>query len=437
MEGTDHGTRVVGRGLLLLAVTAVAACAQPARRGAGREEAAVVRPGITVLLEDSLHVLGGRRIALITNQTGVDAEGRSDADLLMTDPRVQRAGITLVRLFSPEHGIRGDVDHENVPDVRDARTGLMVHSLYRRETVPPPDSLLRDLDGLVFDLQDIGTRTWTYVGLMVYAMRAAARVGIPFVVLDRPNPLGGRADGPLLDAALANPEDPTSERRGLAFALYPAPLRHGMTMGELARFFAAELRIPVQLTVVPAAGWRRAMWWDETKLPWIVPSPAMVSLTSALVYPSLVAFESSNLSVGRGTDLPFQRFGAPWLDAPRVARLLEERGLNGVRFEAERFTPRQPTDGKFGGREIPGVRVVVEDRDRVQSGRLGAAILWAVAQVHRDSLRVTARGFDQRFGAPEAREALLAGDDPDGVIDRMLPAVVDFQRRVREHLLYR
>lgn len=437
MEGTDHGTRVVGRGLLLLAVTAVAACAQPARRGAGREEAAVVRPGITVLLEDSLHVLGGRRIALITNQTGVDAEGRSDADLLMTDPRVQRAGITLVRLFSPEHGIRGDVDHENVPDVRDARTGLMVHSLYRRETVPPPDSLLRDLDGLVFDLQDIGTRTWTYVGLMVYAMRAAARVGIPFVVLDRPNPLGGRADGPLLDAALANPEDPTSERRGLAFALYPAPLRHGMTMGELARFFAAELRIPVQLTVVPAAGWRRAMWWDETKLPWIVPSPAMVSLTSALVYPSLVAFESSNLSVGRGTDLPFQRFGAPWLDAPRVARLLEERGLNGVRFEAERFTPRQPTDGKFGGREIPGVRVVVEDRDRVQSGRLGAAILWAVAKVHRDSLRVTARGFDQRFGAPEAREALLAGDDPDGVIDRMLPAVVDFQRRVREHLLYR
>lgn len=437
MEGTDHGTRVVGRGLLLLAVTAVAACAQPARRGAGREEAAVVRPGITVLLEDSLHALGGRRIALITNQTGVDAEGRSDADLLMTDPRVQRAGITLVRLFSPEHGIRGDVDHENVPDVRDARTGLMVHSLYRRETVPPPDSLLRDLDGLVFDLQDIGTRTWTYVGLMVYAMRAAARVGIPFVVLDRPNPLGGRADGPLLDAALANPEDPSSERRGLAFALYPAPLRHGMTMGELARFFAAELRIPVQLTVVPAAGWRRAMWWDETKLPWIVPSPAMVSLTSALIYPSLVAFESSNLSVGRGTDLPFQRFGAPWLDAPRVARLLEERGLNGVRFEAERFTPRQPTDGKFGGREIPGVRVVVEDRDRVQSGRLGAAILWAVAQVHRDSLRVTARGFDQRFGAPEAREALLAGDDPDGVIDRMLPAVVDFQRRVREHLLYR
>lgn len=428
---------MAGRGLLLLSVTAALACAQPPGREPARPEPGRVRPGITVLLEDSLHVIGGRRIAVITNQTGVDAKGVSDVDLLRTDARAKRAGVTVVRLFSPEHGIRGTIDRPDVPDVRDERSGLMVHSLYARETVPPPDSLLRDLDALVFDLQDIGTRTWTYVGLMVYSMRAAARVGIPFVVLDRPNPLGGRVDGPMLEASLANPDDPASGKPGQAFALYPAPLRHGMTMGELARFFAGELEIPVQLTVVPAAGWRRAMWWDETGLPWIVPSPAMVSLTSALVYPALVAFERSNLSVGRGTALPFQRFGAPWLDAPRVARLLNERGLNGVRFEAERFRPEAPTDGKFGGREIPGVRVIVEDRDRVQAGRLGASITWAVAQVHGDSLRLTARGFDLRFGSPTAREALLRGDDPDGVIDRMLPEVVEFQRRTREYLLYR
>jgi uncharacterized protein YbbC (DUF1343 family) len=321
--------------------------------------------------------------------------------------------------------------------VIDERSGLMVHSLYRRETMPPPDSLLLDLDALVFDLQDIGTRTWTYVGVMVYAMRAAARVGIPFIVLDRPNPLGGRVDGPMLDAALANPEDPTSERRGKAYALYPAPLRHGMTMGELARFFAAELKIPVRLHVIPASGWRRTMWWDDTKLPWIVPSPAMVSLASATIYPSLVAFEGSNVSVGRGTDAPFQQFGAPWLDAPRVARLLQDRAMPGVRFEAIRIRPQAPTDNKYGGREIPGVRIHLEERDRIQSGRLGAAILWAIRQTTPDSLRLTARTFDDRFGSPVAREALLRGEDPDGVIDRMLPEVVAFQRRVREYWLYR
>jgi uncharacterized protein YbbC (DUF1343 family) len=434
---TGHGMRVAGRILWCLTLTAGLACAQPPRAGNAAAEPTRVRPGITVLMEDSLALIRGKRIALLTNQTGVDAAGVSDVELLQKDVRAVRARVRLVRLFSPEHGIRGTIDRPDVPDVIDERSGLMVHSLYRRETMPPPDSLLLDLEALVFDLQDIGTRTWTYVGVMVYAMRAAARVGIPFIVLDRPNPLGGRVDGPMLDAALANPEDPTSERRGKAYALYPAPLRHGMTMGELARFFAAELKIPVRLHVIPASGWRRTMWWDDTKLPWIVPSPAMVSLASATIYPSLVAFEGSNVSVGRGTDAPFQQFGAPWLDAPRVARLLEERAMPGVRFEAIRIRPQSPTDNKYGGREIPGVRIHLEERDRIQSGRLGAAILWAIHQTTPDSLRLTARTFDDRFGSPVAREALLRGEDPDGVIDRMLPEVVAFQRRVREYWLYR
>lgn len=422
-------------GLLLWTSMACAAAprSQEARRGPGR---AAFRPGVTVLLEDSLQVLAGRRVALIINHTSVDAAGATLVDLLQSDARAKRANVQVVRLFSPEHGIRGNLDVTNLPDERDTRSGLMVHSLYRRETMGPPDSLLRDVDALVFDLQDIGTRTWTYVGVMVYAMRAAARVGIPFVVLDRPNPLGGRAEGLLLDSALANPEDPTPERRGKAYGLYPAPLRHGMTMGEMARWFAAELRIPVQLSVVAMSGYRRSMWWDETGMPWTVPSPSMTSLTSALIYPALVPFEGSNLSVGRGTELPFQQVGAPWLDAKKVVDLLEDRGLGGVRVEAVRFTPRKSGDAKFNDREIPGVRFVVEDRDRVQSARIGAALLWAIARTSGDSLKLNARVFDDRLGAAWAREALVRGDDPDEVIDRVQPAIVAFQRQVRAYLLY-
>jgi uncharacterized protein YbbC (DUF1343 family) len=425
--------------MLVLSLTAALACAQPPRAGEAAVDRASddVRPGITVLMDDSLALIAGKRIALLTNQTGVDAQGVSDVDLLQRDPRAVAAGISLVRIFSPEHGIRGTEDRTGLPDVRDERSGLMVHSLYTRETMPPPDSLLADIDALVFDLQDIGTRTWTYVGVMVYAMRAAARAEIPFIILDRPNPLGGRMDGPMLEASLANPEDPTPARRGQAYALYPAPLRHGMTMGELALLFAAELRIPVQLHVIPVSGWRRGQWWDETGLPWIVPSPAMVSLASATLYPSLVAFEGSNVSVGRGTSLPFQRFGAPWMDAEAVVDRLEVLRVGGVRFEAERFTPEAPMDGKFGGLAIPGVRIVIEDRDRIQSGRLGAAILAVLAETAGDSLRLNDRTFDLRFGSPAAREALLRGEDPDGVIDRSLAEVVEFQRRARPLLLYR
>ncbi|MCE2802065.1 MAG: DUF1343 domain-containing protein [Gemmatimonadetes bacterium] len=427
------GVKVAG---VMLCAGAVAACASRTPAQGMPAKPPAVRPGMTVLLEDSLQVIAGRRIALITNHTTVDASGTHLIDVLQQDPRLKRANVTLVRLFSPEHGIRGDVDRENLPDQLDERSGLMVHSLYTNGTVPPPDSLLRDLDALVFDLQDIGTRTWTYVGVMVYGMRAAARAGIPYIVLDRPNPITGRMEAPLLDSALSNPEDPTPTRRGLAFALYPAPLRHGMTNGEMARWFAAELGIPVQLTVVPMQGWRRTMWWDETGLPWVVPSPAMATVTSALVYPALVPLEGTNVSVGRGTKAPFQRFGAPWMDAPRLATMLNELGFVGVRFEAERFTPRESPDRKFNDREIPGVKIVVTDRDRAPMGRVGAAVLWSLKKVHADSLRVTERTVDQRFGSMAARQALFAGTDPDEVIDAMQPAVAAFQRKVRPYLLY-
>lgn len=408
--------------------------AEAAERPSG---AGKVEPGITVLLRDSLALVRGKRIGLLTNQTGADRRGESDVDLLTSDV-AKRAGVRLVALFSPEHGIRGTEDRENIANGMDRQTGLPIYSLYARTVIAPPDSTMKGLDVLVFDLQDIGTRTWTYVGNLVYALRAAKRSGVRLVVLDRPNPLNGEAAaGPMLDSAIANADESAPSRPALPYALYPFPLRHGLTMGEMARFYNAELTIGADLVVVPMRRWRRELWYDDTGLPWVRPSPNMPSLTSALLYPSLVALESSNVSVGRGTDLPFQRFGAPWLDARRVAGMLNARGLGGVRFQPESFTPRRPGDGKFADRSVPGVRLVVTDRNRVHSGRVGAAVLWALIRTARDSLGLDGRGFDLRFGSPSAREALLRGEDPDAVIDRSLPEVVAFRDRARRYELYR
>ena len=434
----------VRRVLHLAALALTVGCNGGQQRADGGEasrpsaQADRVRPGITVLLDDSVHLIRGKRIGLLTNQTGQDERGRSDIDLLRADPRAVSANVSLVALFSPEHGIRGTEDRENLASGIDERSGLPIHSLYGAGTLAFPDSLLRGLDALVFDLQDIGTRTWTYVGNMVYALRAAKRTGVELIVLDRPNPISGaHRSGPLLDTAIANSEEPTPTRPGRAYALHPFPLRHGVTMGEMARFYNATLGLNAPLRVVPVSGWRRGMWFDETGLPWVKPSPNLPTLTSALIYPSLVPFEGSNVSVGRGTGEAFQRFGAPWLRARETAELLNGRDLPGVRFEAEEFTPREPGDNKYGGVRIPGVRIIVEDRNRIHSGRVSATILWALLQTNRDSLRITAASFDLRFGSRAGREALFAGDDPDSVIDRDLPGVVIFERNVRPYLLYR
>ena len=389
-----------------------------------------------MLLYDSLALLHGKRIGLLTNQTGVDITGTSDIELLR-GPRARAAGVTLVKLFSPEHGIRGTEDRTQLASGIDERSGLPVYSLYTNTAIAPPDSLLGDLDALVVDLQDIGTRTWTYVGSMVYALHAAARRRIPILVLDRPNPITGEhVDGLMLDTNLSNPNEQTPQRPAKPYALYPFPLRHGMTMGEMARFYNSVLGIGATLHVMPAVGWRRAMWYDETGLPWVRPSPNLPDLTSALIYPSIVPFEGSNLSVGRGTSTAFQRIGAPWLDANRVVDLLNARHLAGVHFVVDSFTPENPGDGKYGGRRIPGIRVIVVNRDQVQSGHLGAAILWAVARANHDSLKIQARTFDERFGSTTAREAIMRGDDPDSVIDRQRPAVEQFLLHAAPYRLY-
>ena len=398
---------------------------------------AKVRPGITILLGDSIQLIRGKRIGLLTNQTGINEKGTSDIDLLR-DKKARDAAVSLVQLFSPEHGLRGTEDRTNIASGIDQTSGLPVFSLYGQQTMAPPDSLLSKLDALVFDLQDIGTRTWTYVGAMVYSMRAAARLHKPFIVLDRPNPITGYIiEGPVLDSALANPEDPTSARAGQAYALWPIPLRHGMTMGELALYFNDVLKIHANLHVVPAQGWRRDVWFDLTGLPWVKPSPNMPDLHSAILYPGLVAFESTNLSVGRGTPGAFQRIGAPWLNAAATVALLKDREIPGVRFFNESFTPVNPSDGKYAGQTIPGIKIVVINRSALQSARVGASLLWAINKTAGNKLTIENRGFDLRFGSPAVRQALLRGDDPDVLIDREYKAAYAFRDATRQYLIYR
>jgi uncharacterized protein YbbC (DUF1343 family) len=398
---------------------------------------AKVRPGITILLGDSIQLIRGKRIGLLTNQTGINEKGVSDIDLLR-DKKARDASVSLVQLFSPEHGLRGTEDRQNIASGIDRTSGLPVYSLYGQQTMAPPDSLLRGLDALVFDLQDIGTRTWTYVGAMVYSMRAAARVHKPFIVLDRPNPLTGYIiEGPVLDGSLANPDDPAPGRPGQAFALWPIPLRHGMTMGELALYFNDVLKIHADLHVVAAEGWRRDVWFDLTELPWVKPSPNMPDIHSAILYPGLVAFEATNLSVGRGTPEAFQRVGAPWLNVAATLAMLKDREIPGVRFYNESFTPVNASDGKYSGQLIPGIKMVVINRSALQSARVGATLLWAINKTAGTRLTIRNRDFDLRFGSPSVREALLRGDDPDVLIDREYKSAYAFREATRQYLIYR
>jgi uncharacterized protein YbbC (DUF1343 family) len=409
----------------------------PASASAPAAEPERVRPGISVLLGDSVHLIAGKRVALLTNQSGIDEEGRSGIDLLHRPPEHAR-GARLVALFSPEHGIRGTEDRTNIASERDTRTGLLVHSLYGATVLPPPDSALRGVDVLVVDLQDLGARPWTYVASMVYALQAAAKNGVRAVVVDRPNPITGRhVEGPVLDSNRAYAGVHTAQRRARPTTIHPVPMRHGLTMGELARYYNATLNLGADLHVIPAAGWRRDQWFDETGLPWVRPSPNMPDLTSATLYPGTVVFEATNLSVGRGTPIAFQQVGAPWLNAERVVTMLNARQLPGVRFESTAFTPNQPTDQKFPGQRLAGIRLIITDRDRVEPVRTAATMVWAIGRVHPDSLRVREQGFDDLFGAPRVRQALLRGEDPDEVMSREQGRVEAFRRDVEPYLIYR
>ncbi|MFQ5536799.1 MAG: exo-beta-N-acetylmuramidase NamZ domain-containing protein [Gemmatimonadota bacterium] len=357
----------------------------------------VVRPGIEVLLADSLHLVQGRTVGLITNHTGRDRAGTPTIDLLFRHPEVR-----LAALFSPEHGIRG-VEDAGAPIAsgRDQRTGLPIHSLYGKTRRPTPE-MLRDLDVLVFDMQDIGARYYTYVSTMALAMEAAGDAGIPFVVLDRPNPIRGDVvQGNVLDPEFAT-----------FVGLFPVPMRHGMTAGELARMYAGAFGIEVELHVVPAEGWRREMIYTDTGLPWIPPSPNMPSLESALAYPGTCLFEGTPLSVGRGTDRAFQWVGAPWLDGAALADSLNALDLPGVRFEAVTFTPRDPGDGKFDGEAVHGVRFIALSSD-YDAPRAAVALLRLAYARSGSHWTWRERHFDRLAGTAALREGIVRGDAPE------------------------
>lgn len=398
---------------------------------------ATVRPGITMLLRDSTDLIQGKRVALLTNAAGVDEHGRRDVDLLRTDKRAVQAHVQLVQLFSPEHGLSASEDRTGIASTIDRVSGLPVISLYAAQTVAPPDSALRSVDVLLVDLQDVGSRTWTYEGAVVYAMRAAARAHKPIVILDRPNPITGSfVEGPMLDSALSNAADPSPGRAGLAWALYPIPLRHGMTMGELARFYNDQLKIGADLHVVPAAHWTREVWFDRTGLPFVPPSPNLQSFKAVMLYPGLVAFEATNLSVGRGTPEAFRRIGAPWMDPKRVIKLLNDRPIRGVRFFPVDFTPVAPGDGKYSGQLVHGLTVEVTERTQLQTSRLTAGLLSAIHQAYPDQLTIDSTRFDRLFGSAGARRAIIRGADADAVIDSTYGPAYAFRERVAKYLLY-
>jgi len=364
--------------------------------------AADVKTGLDVLAAAGFEPLAGKRVGLVTNATGVDRAGRSAIDLIHG-----AKGVRLVALFSPEHGIRGTEDRA-VASGRDERTGLPIHSLYG-ETKRPTKAMLEGVDVLVFDIQDIGARFYTYATTLAFCLEAAAQHGVAVVVLDRPNPIGGAVvEGPVLE----------KELRG-GFASYLAlPTRHGLTLGEIARWHVGEQKLGCALTVVPVEGWRPSAFFDETGLPWVNPSPNMTSLAAAIHYPGLGALEGTNLSVGRGTDAPFQVYGAPWIDDERrLVADLNRRRLPGVRFAAATFTPK-PMPGRprypYTGERCRGFRAEITDRAAYRPLTAVVHVLDALHRLHGADLEIG--GAASMIGRRDVKRQIEAGVDPDEIV---------------------
>lgn len=366
------------------------------------QDQAAVLTGLEVLARDGFRPLEGKRVGLVTNHTGITRDGRHIIDLFH-----EAKNFRLTALFSPEHGLRGTAD-THVASGRDEKTGLLIHSLYGKTKKPTPE-MLKEVDVLVFDIQDIGARFYTYITTMALCMEAAKENDKAMVVLDRPNPIGGEAvEGPVLEDRLTG---------GFA-SYYPIPTRHGMTVGELALFFNTEFKIGCKLQVIRMEGWRRSMYFDQTKLPWINPSPNMRSLTAAIHYPGLGSLEATNLSVGRGTDTPFHVYGAPWIDAERLVADLNARRLPGVTFKAVTFTPRRiegmpkypHTDS-----ECRGFEPVITDRTAYQPVRTVVHVLDALHRLHAKEFDFG--GCPNMIGRSDVGERLRRGEKPDEIVN--------------------
>ena len=375
-----------------------------------------VLTGLDVLEAEKFAALQGKRIGLITNHTGLDRNGKRNMDAM------REAGIRVTALFAPEHGISGKEDRPDVADGKDASTGLPVWSLYDNGSYRMTPAMLRDVDTLVFDIQDAGARFYTYSCTMLYALEEAAKARMPFYVLDRPNPVtGAHVEGPLLDADLQS------------FAgCFAMPVRHGLTLGELAAMANAERKLNADLRVIKMKGWQRGDWFDSTGLTWVDPSPNMRSLNAAALYGGLALLEASpNYSVGRGTDAPFEQIGADWIQGAQLARFLNQRFLPGVRAYATRF---QPSSGPFAGKTIEGVRFVILNREQLNSVRLGLEVAYALEKLYPGKINFEACRF--LIGNRGVIDAIKADVEPGAVEQRVQEQVQRFEERRRRYVLY-
>ena len=370
--------------------------------------------GIDVLELENFASLRGKRVGLITNQTGVDSQGRRTIDVLKS-----AQGVKLVALFSPEHGIAGRAD-SSVSNATDAKTGLTIYSLYGAARRPTPE-MLANLDALVFDIQDAGVRFYTFTTTMAYCMEEAAKAHIAYYVLDRPNPLGGEIiEGPMLD-----PDK-------LSFVGYfPIPIRYAMTMGELAQMFNAENKIGADLHVIAMKNWHRSEPYNQAGLPWVAPSPNLRSLTEAFLYPGIEILQAGNVSVGRGTDTPFEILGAPWIDGAKFAAALERRKISGVEFSSTQFTPTQDL---YAGQLCHGVRIRIAPKGELRSMRMGMEIEDVLHRMYPQNFHVDKT--ITLIGNQATVDALAGGESPAKIIKSWTPALEKFRATRAKYLLY-
>ncbi|QDP41383.1 exo-beta-N-acetylmuramidase NamZ family protein [Radiobacillus deserti] len=381
--------------------------------------------GVEVLLDDQKELIEGKRVGLITNPTGVDQDLNSIVDRLHKDPDVE-----LTALYGPEHGVRGSAQAgEYVEYYIDEETGLPVYSLYGETRKPTPE-MLENIDVLLFDIQDVGTRFYTYIYTMAYAMEAAKENNIPFIVLDRPNPINGEdVEGPVLDPEYKS-----------FVGNYPIPLRHGMTVGELAKLFNEEYEIGADLTVVEMNGWDREEYYDETPLEFVLPSPNMPTLDTALVYPGAALIEGTNVSEGRGTTKPFQLIGAPFINSTDLAKALNDKNIPGVVFRAASFTP---SFSKHSGQLSNGVEIFVKDRDKFSPVLTGLHIVKTIHDMYPEDFEFRAENsagvsfFDLLVGNGWIRDAIEEGKSVEEIQKQWKKDLFKFKKLRKEYLLYR
>lgn len=385
----------------------------PAHKSGGR--AGRVQTGLDVLEVQKFAPLRGKHIGIITNHTGLDSQGKSTIELLAHAP-----GVQVVAIFSPEHGLGGQAD-DRISSTKDPSTGLQVFSLYG-DTLRPTDDMLKGVDALVFDIQDAGVRFYTYTVTMAYCMEEAAKRNIAFYVLDRPNPIGGEiVEGPILDADKTN-----------FVGYFPIPVRYGLTIGELAQFFNAENHINADLHVIAMKNWHRNYFFESTGIRWIPPSPNLRTIKGSIVYPGLEILQDAGVSVGRGTEAPFEEFGAPWMDSDKVASALNSERLPGLKFVAQPFIP---VSGLYAGKRCGGVGIRIGERGAVRPMRMGLEIAALLQKMYPQNFDINKTiGL---LGNAETVQKLKDGISPSEIVASWQPALAEYDKTRRKYFLYK